>query len=57
MRRFRVSFYWIGADLSLDGCVPHELTEPVNPQRVAMRAGSKLSECRKADCQEGTVWK
>jgi len=34
---FRVSFYWSEAEAFLGGTVPPELTEPLNPQRVAMR--------------------
>lgn len=34
---FRVSFYWSEAEPFLGGSVPCELTEPLNPQRVAMR--------------------
>ncbi|KAB2312879.1 YkgJ family cysteine cluster protein [Betaproteobacteria bacterium SCN2] len=34
---FRVSFYWSESEAFLGGTVPPELTEPLNPQRVAMR--------------------
>ena len=42
---FRVSFYWSEAEPFLGGSVPAELTEPVNPQRVAMR-GTTCSPVR-----------
>jgi Fe-S-cluster containining protein len=34
---YRVSFYWAETDPLLDGNVPVELTEPVNPYKVAMK--------------------
>lgn len=33
---FRVSFYWSETEQFLGGGVPPELTEPINPYRVAM---------------------
>jgi Fe-S-cluster containining protein len=33
---FRVSFHWSEADASLGGCVPPELTEKLDPHRLAM---------------------
>lgn len=34
---FRVAFHWSEADASLGGCVPPELTEKLDPHRLAMR--------------------
>lgn len=34
---FRVSFYWSEADPDAGGCVPPELTEPLNAYRSVMR--------------------
>jgi Fe-S-cluster containining protein len=34
---FRVAFHWSEADAALGGCVPQELTEKLDPHRLAMR--------------------
>lgn len=52
---FRVSFYWSEAEASLGGCVPPELTEALNPQRVAMRG--TLFQPTRCVALEGTVGK
>ncbi len=35
---FRVAFHWSEAEVSVGGCVPPELTEKLDPHRLAMRA-------------------
>lgn len=37
---FRVAFHWSEADASLGGCVPPELTEKLDPHRLAMRSSN-----------------
>jgi uncharacterized protein len=34
---FRVAFHWSEAEASVGGCVPPELTEKLDPHRLAMR--------------------
>lgn len=34
---FRVAFHWMEADASMDGHVPPELTEKLDPHRLVMR--------------------
>ncbi|MEW6133180.1 MAG: YkgJ family cysteine cluster protein [Pseudomonadota bacterium] len=43
---FRVSFYWSEAEPFLGGCVPPDLVEPLNAQRVVMRG----TQCSPARC-------
>jgi Fe-S-cluster containining protein len=50
---FRVAFHWSEADASLDGVVPPELTETLDPHRLVMR-GTQASQPRCVALQ-GTV--
>ena len=50
---FRVSFYWAESVPFLDGRVPAELTEPLNPHRLAMKG--TLSPPLRCVALDGTI--
>lgn len=50
---FRVAFHWSEAEPAVGGCVPIELTERLDPHRLAMRYGDAAA--RRCVALQGTI--